>query len=487
MTSRSVWGAAILGGCRSRWGHPDARRGHQGLLQERRRGYRPPQLLANALYLPCPAGGTRTVRHDGRQRLGATEPAGRSALRRRDGQADGGRTGQSALDPQRRPLSAPQHLRSPRTNDPGNRLPHQHRRAVRHAVGCALRISPRSGIEAVGGWLCGGQLRFRGAKIPGRHARSQAGAAPTRAVGSVVFRTSYVVWLPASIAVSRSLLAASSGTKVCRADRDRIVSFSDAAANPLCCGGHDNATGKNLLIFQIDCRIGRRAVDSLDGIWPDAREVHDGKGFPNVGGTDAEARRVAGDRCCRLAALLCPRHDADAQFAAHRDQPGRLRPAVQGNTTVVRTGGTPAAPQDPVSLFTTAKPGVELYVAVARLYEENGRLAEAEQQYRKGLQAAPDDLRALLGYARLKDRLGQTDEVAESLPEGRQSASRRAFGLQQSGRALCAPGPVDALGDGHAAGDSLAAQGSQVPRQHRHRADPIGPAAGGLRPPVRGP
>ena len=86
-------------------------------------------------------------------------------------------------------------------------------------------------------------------------------------------------------------------------------------------------------------------------------------------------------------------------------------PPAQGNAPVVRSGGTAVAPQDPVSLFTKANPGVELYVAVARLYEENGRLAEAEQQYKKGLQAAPDDLRALLGYARLKDRLGQTDEA----------------------------------------------------------------------------
>ena len=84
--------------------------------------------------------------------------------------------------------------------------------------------------------------------------------------------------------------------------------------------------------------------------------------------------------------------------------------AAQGNSTIVRTGAETPASQDPVSVFTTAKPGVELYVAVARLYEESGRLAEAEQQYKKGLKESPDDLRALLGYARLKDRLGQTEE-----------------------------------------------------------------------------
>ena len=37
------------------------------------------------------------------------------------------------------------------------------------------------------------------------------------------------------------------------------------------------------------------------------------------------------------------------------------------------------------------------------LFEERGNLAEAEQQYKKGLQLSPQDLRALLGYAHLKD------------------------------------------------------------------------------------
>jgi Tfp pilus assembly protein PilF len=72
----------------------------------------------------------------------------------------------------------------------------------------------------------------------------------------------------------------------------------------------------------------------------------------------------------------------------------------------------PTVPEDdPTSLRNKAKPGIDLYVAVARLYEESGRFAEAEAQYKRALQEAPKDLRPLLGYARLKDRLGEAQEA----------------------------------------------------------------------------
>lgn len=66
---------------------------------------------------------------------------------------------------------------------------------------------------------------------------------------------------------------------------------------------------------------------------------------------------------------------------------------------------------DPVSLQSKGKPGVDLYVAVARLYEESGRLEEAEAQYKRGLKEAPTDLRVLIGYARLKDRMNDPQEA----------------------------------------------------------------------------
>ena len=61
-------------------GHPHHGQAIRDFVRKHRRGHRPPQLLANTVSLPCPAGGTRTVRRDSSQRLGTTEPTGRSAL-----------------------------------------------------------------------------------------------------------------------------------------------------------------------------------------------------------------------------------------------------------------------------------------------------------------------------------------------------------------------------------------------------------------------
>jgi tetratricopeptide (TPR) repeat protein len=66
---------------------------------------------------------------------------------------------------------------------------------------------------------------------------------------------------------------------------------------------------------------------------------------------------------------------------------------------------------DAVSLNGKSKPGPELFVALARLYEEANKLGDAEQQYQAARKLNPDHLPALLGYARLKERLGQIDDA----------------------------------------------------------------------------
>jgi Tfp pilus assembly protein PilF len=69
-------------------------------------------------------------------------------------------------------------------------------------------------------------------------------------------------------------------------------------------------------------------------------------------------------------------------------------------------------PDDPMLLKNgPKKPGVELYIAVARLYTETGKYAEAEDQYQQAKKAAPDDIRVLLGYAVLKDQMNRPDEA----------------------------------------------------------------------------
>lgn len=71
----------------------------------------------------------------------------------------------------------------------------------------------------------------------------------------------------------------------------------------------------------------------------------------------------------------------------------------------------PCPEDDAVSLKTKAKAGPDLYVAVARLYEESNKLAEAEQHYQSALREYPDHLPALLGYAQLKERLERPDDA----------------------------------------------------------------------------
>ena len=71
----------------------------------------------------------------------------------------------------------------------------------------------------------------------------------------------------------------------------------------------------------------------------------------------------------------------------------------------------PPPEDDAISLHSNAKPGPDLYVAVARLYQESGKLADAELQYQAALKEQADYLPALLGYAQLKEQLGQTKEA----------------------------------------------------------------------------
>ena len=72
---------------------------------------------------------------------------------------------------------------------------------------------------------------------------------------------------------------------------------------------------------------------------------------------------------------------------------------------------TPKPEDDAVSLKSKAKAGPELYVAVAQLYEQSNRMAEAEQQYLLALKEKPDNLAALLGYAHLQEQLGKPNEA----------------------------------------------------------------------------
>lgn len=69
---------------------------------------------------------------------------------------------------------------------------------------------------------------------------------------------------------------------------------------------------------------------------------------------------------------------------------------------------------DPLRLDSpTKKVGPEVYVAAARLLENQNKHAEAEEQYVKALAAAPGDLSATVGLARLHDRQGNSANAVE--------------------------------------------------------------------------
>ena len=72
---------------------------------------------------------------------------------------------------------------------------------------------------------------------------------------------------------------------------------------------------------------------------------------------------------------------------------------------------TPPPVNNAISLKTQGKAGPELYAAIARLYEESGKNAEAEQYYQMALKEKPDDLTAMLGYARFQENQGRINEA----------------------------------------------------------------------------
>ncbi|ADB16843.1 Tetratricopeptide TPR_2 repeat protein [Pirellula staleyi DSM 6068] len=70
--------------------------------------------------------------------------------------------------------------------------------------------------------------------------------------------------------------------------------------------------------------------------------------------------------------------------------------------------------EDPVSLSTKPKKvGPDVYVAAARLLENQGKFEEAQAQYDKALKVSPKDLNTLVSLARMYDRQGQSAKAVE--------------------------------------------------------------------------
>ncbi len=69
------------------------------------------------------------------------------------------------------------------------------------------------------------------------------------------------------------------------------------------------------------------------------------------------------------------------------------------------------ASDDPTLLSSEAKPSVELYLSLAKYYEEANKPGEAEQQYQKALKEKPDHLAAMLSYAHFMENQGRYEDA----------------------------------------------------------------------------
>lgn len=91
---------------------------------------------------------------------------------------------------------------------------------------------------------------------------------------------------------------------------------------------------------------------------------------------------------------------------------------------------------DPTSLSSTPlKVGPEVYTSASALYESQGNVNAAFDQYQKAMQVAPKDPNVLLGYARLNDRHGRFDEAVKTFNQVTQINSNNSTAFNDLG--LC--------------------------------------------------
>jgi len=108
--------------------------------------------------------------------------------------------------------------------------------------------------------------------------------------------------------------------------------------------------------------------------------------------------------------------------------------AVTGGSTVKKIAVPPE--EDPLRLDRMPrKIGPEVYVAAARLLENNSKFDEAEAKYQDALRVAPNDLNALVGLARLHDRQGQPQKAIEVYQRAAQAHPSEALVFNDMG--LC--------------------------------------------------
>ncbi|MGQ9576586.1 MAG: tetratricopeptide repeat protein [Thermoguttaceae bacterium] len=91
-----------------------------------------------------------------------------------------------------------------------------------------------------------------------------------------------------------------------------------------------------------------------------------------------------------------------------------LKQGVSKVSEALSPARSPARTDDSLQLSTKAKPTPALYLAMARFYEQSGKLDQADRTYRQALQLWPKDLGVALNYARFKDRQGLWQEALQA-------------------------------------------------------------------------
>jgi tetratricopeptide (TPR) repeat protein len=119
--------------------------------------------------------------------------------------------------------------------------------------------------------------------------------------------------------------------------------------------------------------------------------------------------RAMGQSQAQVGAIGGPRESNDGFLAASWK---KTTAAVSGTFASKPKIATPE--NDPTRLDNMPKKiGPEVYIAAARLFENQSKFAEAEGKYHEALRAAPSDLNALVGLARLYDRQAQPQKAIE--------------------------------------------------------------------------
>jgi Flp pilus assembly protein TadD len=91
---------------------------------------------------------------------------------------------------------------------------------------------------------------------------------------------------------------------------------------------------------------------------------------------------------------------------------------------------------DATALATPAKPGPELYVAIGRVDEQQGKFDQAEEQYQQALALDAKNLGALMAMARLRDRQNRFDEALQCYHRALQAHPKEAGVLNDLGLCL---------------------------------------------------